>query len=103
MDQPQPRVDLDTYIVLDRAVCDLADRRFLPSLDTHTQLHLLASLIAQAESWLAEQVAVARDQGTRWAELGRLIGTNPTSARQRYEPTQTTRSRPMPPPRQREP
>lgn len=79
-----PEVGLDTFVVLDHAVVALADRRFLPTLDAATQLHLLASLVAQAEVWLGEQVATARAAGMSWAVIGRLLGVTATAARQRY-------------------
>ena len=81
---PRPQVGLDTRIVMDRAVVDLADRRLLATLDPSTQLHLLASLVAQAESWLGEQVAAAREDGASWAVIGRLLDVTATEARQRY-------------------
>jgi hypothetical protein len=83
----RPRVDLDTFIVLDHAFVALADRRFMAQLDAPVQLHLLASLIAQAESWLGEQVAAAREAGASWAVIGRLLGITAAVARQRYAPT----------------
>lgn len=91
---PRPQIDLDTHIVVDHAVVDLADRRFMRVLDAPVQVHLLASLIAQAESWLDEQVAAARQAGTPWSEIGRLLGLTATAARQRYSPgTKTTARR----------
>lgn len=91
-----PRTDLDSYIVMDHAVVDLADRRFMRSLDAPVQLHLLASLCAQAEAWLAEQVAIARDMGMSWAVIGRLLGVTATVARQRYGPAPGARRRARP-------
>jgi len=79
-----PYTSVDTLVVMDRAICDLADRRFVQHLDAPAQLHLLASLIAQAESWVAEQVALARGDGAAWGEIGRLLGTTATAARQRW-------------------
>lgn len=80
----RPRVGLDTSVVLDHAVIALADRRFMPRLDAAVQVHLLASLVAQAESWLEEQVTTARASGMSWAVIGRLLGVSATAARQRY-------------------
>ena len=77
---------LDTVIVLDRAVVDLADRRFMAVLDAPVQMHLLASIVAQAQSWLGEQVAAARDVGASWAEIGALLGVSAATARQHYTP-----------------
>ena len=79
-----PRVGLDTAVVLDHAVVALADRRFMPALDAATQVHLLASLVAQAEVWLGEQVGLARAAGVSWAVIGRLLGVTAKDAQQRY-------------------
>lgn len=87
LEAARPRTDLDSFIVMDHAVVDLADRRFLTGLDAPVQLHLLASLCAQAEVWLAEQVAAARETGMSWAVIGRLLGVTATVARQRYGAT----------------
>lgn len=87
----RPRTGLDTYLVLDHAVVDLADRRFMRVLDAPVQLHLLASLIAQAEVWLGEQVAAARHAGASWGEIGRWLGITATTARQRYAPANSGR------------
>lgn len=86
----RPRVGLDTVVVLDQAVVALADRRFMSVLDAPVQLHLLASLVAQAESWLGEQVAAAREAGASWAVIGRLLGVTATVARQRYAPAKAS-------------
>jgi len=86
----RPQVNLDTYVVMDHAVVALADRRFMKHLDAAVQLHLFASLIAQTELWLAEQVDVAREDGATWGDIGRLLGINATTARQRYAHRATT-------------
>lgn len=80
----RPRVGLDTAVVLDAAVVALADRRFMPNLDAPVQVHLLTSLVAQAETWLGEQVTLARAAGMSWAVIGRLLGVTATEARQHY-------------------
>jgi hypothetical protein len=82
----RPRTDLDTYIVMDHAVCALADRRFMPVTHPVNQLHLLASLITQAECWTAEQVQAARHRGASWGEIGHALGTSAAAARQRWAP-----------------
>ena len=91
---PGPYASLDTVVVIDRALLELADRRFMTSLDPRTQLHLLASIIAQAEVWVGEQVAVARGDDVGWSDIGRLLGTTATAARQRWAPTTTRRRAP---------
>lgn len=84
LEAARPRTGLDTFVVLDRAVVDLADRRFMRTLDAPAQLHLLASLCAQAEEWLREQVAIARHAGASWGQIGGWLGVTATLARQRY-------------------
>jgi predicted phage gp36 major capsid-like protein len=81
-----PQTDIDTVVVLDHALVDLADRRFMKHLDAAIQLHLLASLTAQAETWIDEQTQRARATGATWAEIGRLLGITAAAARQRYGP-----------------
>ena len=49
-------------------------------------VHLLASLIAQAENLLGEAVAGALDQDYAWADLARLLGTSETDVHQRFMP-----------------
>ena len=95
---PRPEVGLDTRIVMDRAVVDLAHRRFLATLDPSTQLHLLASLVAQADASLREQVTVAREDPASWSAIGRLLGLTATVARQRYgaRPATSRPARPAP-------
>lgn len=84
--QPAPRTDHDTYDVIDDAISALADRRRLWLGDEHTVLHLLASLIQQAERCLPELVCTARMNGTSWNDLAQLLGTNPDEARLRFDP-----------------
>lgn len=47
-------------------------------------VHLLASLIAEAERQLPQSVALARDQDYSWAELGDLLGITRAAAWQRF-------------------
>jgi hypothetical protein len=88
----RPRIDYHTVSVLDRALIDLADRRFMKHLDAAAQLHLLASLNAQAEQWIEEQAQRARASGATWAQIGRLLGMTATVARQRYAPRAAPRT-----------
>ena len=92
----RPDINIDTAVVMDAALVELADRRFMRTLDPPTQLHLLASLIAQAETWVGEQVLIARQDAASWAEIGRLLGTTATAARQRWAPTNPRRRPPAP-------
>lgn len=81
-----PHTDEDTYDVLDAALLALAERKGL-WLGTGTDLiHLLASLIAQAERALPEAVADARDEGHSWTDIAHLLATSPTQAWLRFGP-----------------
>jgi hypothetical protein len=88
-----PEINLDTYLVMDHAVVALADRRFMKHLDPAVQLHLFASLIAQTEVWVREQVDTARRDGATWADIGRVLGVTATAARQRYGHTTSSPAR----------
>ncbi len=52
--------------------------------DGGAELHLLASLIAEAELQLPGAVALARDQDYSWAEIGDLLGITRAAAWQRF-------------------
>jgi hypothetical protein len=81
---PAPLVDEDTYEIIDDAITELARRRGLWMSDPNI-IHLLASLIAQAERCLPETVTVARDECS-WNDIAQLIGTNPIEAELRFDP-----------------
>jgi hypothetical protein len=80
-----PLADDDTQAALDAALHDLAIRRgFDTDHDATTSLHLLTSLIAQAERLLPKAVADTRNQGCSWAEIADLLGVTRATAWQRY-------------------
>lgn len=80
-----PTIGEDSDHILDVAIASLAKLRGLawPG-DAGTTLHLLASLIAQAQARLPRTVDGARDQGCSWAEVADLLGVTRASAWQRY-------------------
>jgi hypothetical protein len=83
---PPPSTDDDTSEVIDDAVSALAERRGL-LLDTDaTVIHLLASLMAQAERELPLAVTTARDEGCSWGDIAQLLGTSAHEARLRFDP-----------------
>ncbi|HAM01230.1 MAG TPA: hypothetical protein DCQ30_03235 [Acidimicrobiaceae bacterium] len=86
MRPPAPAVDNDTYEVIDDAISALAGRRGLWMGDDVVIVHLVASLIAQAERFLPEAVVHVRAEGASWDEVARLVGTNPDEARLRFDP-----------------
>jgi hypothetical protein len=81
-----PKTGRDTRAVIDRAVASLGRGR-LPGGwlgDGGAEVHLLASLIAEAEQQLPQSVALARDQHYSWAEIGDLLGVTRAAAWQRF-------------------
>jgi hypothetical protein len=82
---PAPLVDDDTYDIIDDAITELARRRGLWMSDPNI-IHLLASLIAQAERCLPATVTVARDECS-WDDIAQLLGTNPIEAALRFDPS----------------
>jgi hypothetical protein len=89
MTQPAPLVDDDTYELIDDALAELADRRDL-FFDDAAALHLIASLIVQAERCLPLAVAEARGMERPWAEIAELLGMTEDAARARFDPASPT-------------
>jgi hypothetical protein len=83
---PAPRSDEDTFDLVDDAIAALAQRRGLWIGDDHILIHLLASLIDQAERCLPEAVYTARANGCSWNDIAQLLGTSPDEARLRFDP-----------------
>ena len=80
-----PHVDEYSAIALSEATATLGSLRGLSWLgDAGVELHLLASLLRQAQTRLPDAVAEARDQDYSWAEIGDLLGTTRAAAWQRY-------------------
>ena len=95
MTQPAPLVDDDTYELIDDAIAELGDRRDL-FFDDASNIHLLASLIAQAERCLPLAVAEARGMERPWVEIAELLGTTEDAARARFDPASPTCDRRWP-------
>jgi hypothetical protein len=88
-----PATDDDTATVLEAAIDNLGTLRGLQWLgDAATRLHLLTSLMAEAEQHLPQAVADARDQDCSWAQIADLLGVTRASAHQRYH-GQTAKNR----------
>ena len=83
---PAPSSDEDTLDVIDDAISALAARRGLWIGDDHVVIHLLASLIDQAERCLPETVTTTRANGSSWHDIAQLLGTSPDEARLRFDP-----------------
>ena len=86
-----PSADDASEAALDAAVVSLGELRGMGrGVDGATGLHLLASLIAEAEQRVGPAVAVARDQGCSWAQIADLLGVTRASAWQRYAGAEAT-------------
>lgn len=81
-----PHTDSDTFEVLDEALTELADRRHAWLGDDTIVIHLLVSLINQAERFLPELITTARANGHSWNDVAVLLGTSPDEARLRFDP-----------------
>ncbi len=93
-----PATGPDSERVLDEAIASLGNLRGFAWLgDAAVTLHLLVSLIHQAEQQLPRAVANARDQELSWAEIADLLGTTRASAWQRYAGRTTTNRTPLEP------
>ncbi len=80
-----PATGDDTEQVLEDAIDTLGTLRNLPWLgDAGATLHLLTSLIAEAQRRLPRAVADARDQHYSWAQIADLLGITRASAWQHY-------------------
>lgn len=91
-----PKTGRDTRAVVDQAVASLGRLRMPAGWlgDGGAEVHLLASLLAEADRQLPQSVALARDQGYSWAEIGDLLGVTRAAAWQRYcEQARTVRRR----------
>lgn len=91
----EPATGPDSDRVLDDAIASLGTLRNLPWLgDAGATMHLLVSLIHQAEQQLPRAVADAREQDYSWAEIADLLGVTRASAWQRYAGKTTTNRTP---------
>jgi len=80
-----PATGPDTEGVIDAAIESLGKLRgFGSNRDATTDLHLLASLIAEAQERLPGAVADARDNACSWAGIADLRGVTRASAWQRF-------------------
>ena len=87
----EPATGPDSDRVLDDAIASLGTLRNLPWLgDAGATMHLLVSLIPQAEQQLPRAIADAREQDYSWAEIADLLGVTRASAWQRYAGKTTT-------------
>jgi hypothetical protein len=91
-------VDNDSAEALELAVEHLEMTRSpLNQGDGALRVHVLVSLIAQADTLLADAVAAARDQDHLWPDIAAQLGVTADTARRRYAHHHRTRSEPIDP------
>jgi hypothetical protein len=78
--------DEATFEVVDHAVATLGLLRGLWMGDDRVMLHLVASVIEQAERLLPFLVAEALESGSDWVEVATLLGITVEAARARFDP-----------------
>jgi hypothetical protein len=84
---PVPRSGDDaTFDVVDHAIAVLGLQRGLWMSDERMMIHLVASVIEQAERFLPHFVAEARMDGCSWEEIARLLGTSVEQVCLRFDP-----------------
>jgi len=92
----RPVIDDDSIEALERAVHQLSvDRAPLNEGHAGLRLHVLATLIAQAEALLPDAVADARDRDFYWSEIAAELGVTTGTARRRYRRHAQTRTLPL--------
>lgn len=93
-----PTTGADTDRVVDDAIEALGTLRGLEWVgDAGVTVHLLASLIAEAQQRLPQAVADSRDQLYSWAQIADLLGVTRASAWQRYAGRTATNRTPLDP------
>ena len=85
-----PRSDSDTFDAIDAALTTLADKRNMWLGDELVTIHLLTSLIDQAQRCLTEPIVTARLNGISWDQIATALGTSPAEAYLRYDPEAPT-------------
>jgi hypothetical protein len=89
-------LDDDSAQVTEKAVYLLSICRSPMGLGDGTlRVHALATLIAQANTLMADAVADARDQDRPWSDIAAQLGMTADTARRRYSRHQPTRSMPL--------
>jgi len=91
-------IDSDSVEAIEEAIHLLElNRSPLNQGDGALRVHVLATLIAQAEALLPDAVADARDQDHPWADIAAQLGVTVDTARRRYSRHYRTRSVPLDP------
>ncbi|MGH7748583.1 MAG: hypothetical protein ACREQ5_28065 [Candidatus Dormibacteria bacterium] len=90
-----PFTDDVSRAVVNDVVTSLTLMRFpLSLLDATAELHVLASLIQQANARIVDAVAEALDQDHLWCDIALCLGVSTSTARRRYSPQRANHARP---------
>ena len=54
--------------------------------DDRNMIHLVASVIDQAQRFLPHLITEARQDGCTWQDIAHLLGTDPERAQSQYDP-----------------
>jgi hypothetical protein len=91
-------LDDDSTAAIEEAVRSLElSRSPMNQGDGALRVHVLATLIAQAETLLPHAVADARDQDHPWSDIAAQLGITVNTTRRRYSRHHQTRSVPLDP------
>jgi exoribonuclease II len=78
--------DEATFEAVDLAVAQLGLHRGLWMGDDRNMIHLVASIIDQAERLLPYLVTEAREDGCSWDDIAHLLGVSTDQAQARFDP-----------------
>jgi hypothetical protein len=88
---PAPQSGDDaTFEIVDHAVGELGLHRGLWMGDDRNMIHLVASVIDQAQRFLPHLIAEAIEDGCTWKDIAYLLGTDAEQAKSRYDPFSPT-------------
>jgi len=88
---PRPQSGDDaTFEIVDHAVGELGLHRGLWMGDDRNMIHLVASVIDQAQRFLPHLIAEALEDGCTWQDIAHLLGSDTEHAKSRYDPASPT-------------
>lgn len=79
-----------TFEIVDHAVSELGLHRGLWMGDNRNMIHLVASVIDQAQRFLPHLIAEAVEDGCTWQDIAHLLGSDTEQAKSRYDPASPT-------------
>jgi hypothetical protein len=82
--------DEATFEIVDHAVGILGLHRGLWMGDNRNMIHLVASVIDQAQRFLPHLITEAVEEGCTWQDIAYLLGTDTEQAKSRYDPASPT-------------